>query len=188
MVNVHHFSGQIIEAIEANKGWGSEIIISDESDEVLETGGGLKKAAPHLLMETFVLMNVDILTTLDLGAMIAFHQKLLPLATLAVTSRTTSRYFLFDHLHNLCGWKNVKTGEERIVRQTADALPKAFSGIHIIEPRIFQSLKQEGKFSMVEVYLSLAGQDIIKGFDHTGTAFIDVGKPEAAAAAEALFT
>jgi MurNAc alpha-1-phosphate uridylyltransferase len=187
VVNVHHFADQVADAVKLNKGWGSEIIISDERDAVLETGGGLKKAAPHLGDGAFALMNTDILTELDLGAMIAVHNKLLPLATLATTNRKTSRYFLFDHLDNLCGWKNSSTGEEKIMRTTADIFPMAFSGIHIIDPRIFSLMHQEGKFSMVDVYLTLADQEIIKSFDHSGTAFIDVGKPAAVSLAERLF-
>jgi NDP-sugar pyrophosphorylase family protein len=187
VVNVHHFAEQIVEAVRGNNGWGSDIIISDETDAVLETGGGLMKAAPLLGDEPFVVINVDILTDLDLGLMIAAHKKLMPLATLATTTRETSRYFLFDHLDNLCGWKNVITGEEKIARTTADKFPRAFSGIHVIDPRIFSLIKQAGKFSMVDVYLSLAPDEVIKSFDHTSGKLIDVGKPEAVGMAERLF-
>ena len=187
VVNVHHFAEQITDAINRNKGWGSDIIISDETDAVLETGGGLKKAANHLSDGDFVIINVDILTDLDLSAMIHYHQQLMPLATLAVTNRVTSRYFLFDQFHNLCGWRNTKTGEEKNSRASADNTPKAFSGIHIIDSRIFSLMNQEGKFSMVEVYLELSRTEIIKGFDHTGSNLIDVGKPEAVAIAESMF-
>lgn len=187
VVNVHHFAEQVSTAIVENKGWGSEIIISDETDEVLETGGGLKKASSFLQGESFAVINVDILTDLHLDEMIHHHLQLMPLATLAVTTRETSRYFLFDQFHNLCGWRNNKTGEEKISRTSADNTPKAFSGIHIIDPKIFSLIKQEGKFSMVEVYLELARFEIIKGFDHTGSKFIDVGKPDSVSEAEAIF-
>ena len=187
VVNIHHFADQIEEAVKANKGWGSNVILSDERDVVLETGGGLMKASKHLSDDSFVLMNVDILTTLNLGAMIESHMKLMPLATLATTNRKTSRYFIFDHLDNLCGWVNEKTGEEKIMRTTADKHLRAFSGIHVIDPRIFSLIRQEGKFSMVDVYLSLAKDEIIKSFDHSDTSFIDVGKPEAVSVAEKLF-
>lgn len=187
VVNVHHFADQIEEAIRLNKGWGSKIEISDERDAVLETGGGLKKASAMLASDIFVMINVDILTTLDLTAMIAFHKKLMPLATLATTNRKSSRYFLFDHLDNLCGWRNTKTGEEKIVRTAAELHEKAFSGVHVIDPRILSLITQNGKFSMVDVYLSLAESELIKSFDHSGSKFIDVGKPEAVALAENLF-
>jgi N-acetyl-alpha-D-muramate 1-phosphate uridylyltransferase len=187
VVNVHHFADQIEEAVKGNSGWGSNVIISDERDEVLETGGGLMKASQHLADSSFVLMNVDILTTLNLKAMIDAHRKLMPLATLATTARKTSRYFMFDHLDNLCGWVNVKTGEEKIMRTTADRRLKAFSGVHVIDPRMFHLIRQGGKFSMVDVYLSLANKEIIKSFDHSDSSFIDVGKPEAAVEAEKIF-
>jgi N-acetyl-alpha-D-muramate 1-phosphate uridylyltransferase len=187
VVNVHHFADQIIEAIKNNNGWGSEIIISDETDEVLETGGGLLKAAPLLGNENFIVINADILTDLDLNEMINFHKQLQPLATLATTNRETSRYFLFDHLDNLCGWKNTKTAEEKISRNTVDQFPRAFSGIHIIDPRIFTLIQQRGKFSMVDVYLSLATSEIIKSFDHSNSKLIDVGRNESVPLAEKLF-
>src|SRR5579859_5047942 len=114
VVNVHHFAPQIIQALTENDGWGSSITISDETDQVLETGGGLKKARPLLESAPFVLMNVDILTDLDLSAMIRDHFSHRPLATLAVTGRQTSRYFLFNDRDELQGWKNVKTGQERM--------------------------------------------------------------------------
>lgn len=187
VVNVHHFADQIEDAIAENKGWGSKIIVSDERDIVLETGGGLMKASRWLKGDAFVLMNVDILTGLDLLKMIVAHRKLMPLATVATTNRSTSRYFVFDHLDDLCGWVNVKTGEEKIVRVAADRKLKAFSGIHVIDPRLFSLVKMEGKFSMVDIYLSLAAGEVIKSFDHSDTSFIDVGKPEAVAEAERMF-
>jgi len=187
VVNVHHFADQIKSAINDNSGWGSDIVISDESDLVLETGGGLMKARNLLEGGSFVLMNVDILTDMDLKSMIATHEKLQPLATIATSDRSTSRYFLFDHFGNLCGWTNTKSGEEKIVRETADRQKKAFSGIHVIDPGIFSLVKLSGKFSMVDLYLSLAGEEIIKGFDHSETRFIDVGRAEAVAKAESMF-
>lgn len=196
IVNVHHFAEQIVETISNYRGWGSRIVISDETNAVLETGGGLRKAAPLLGDEPFVVMNVDILTDLDLSLMIAAHKQLMQLATISTNIRETSRYFLFDHLDNLCGWKNIKTGEEKIARTTADKTMRAFSGIHVIDPRIFSLIAESGdsrmtaenaKFSMVDLYLSLACDEIIKSFDHSSGKLIDVGKPEAIAAAESLF-
>ena len=112
IVNVHHFAEQITEAIEKNKGWGSNVHVSDETDAILETGGGLKRAAWYFREEEkFVLMNVDILTDLSLNDMISYHKKNKPLATLATTKRETSRYFLFNEENILCGWKNIRTGE-----------------------------------------------------------------------------
>src|SRR3954451_17199314 len=102
VVNVHHFADQIMDAIGKNKGWGSTITISDETDTVLETGGGLKKASPFLKDKNdFILMNVDVLTDLPLDKMIENHLNKKPLATLATTDRTTSRYFLFNDNNEL---------------------------------------------------------------------------------------
>ena len=188
IVNVHHFADQVIDAITKNKGWGTEVTISDETDEVLETGGGLKKAAWYFDNETdFVVMNADILTDMDLSAMITQHRQEKPLATLAVSSRDTSRYFLFDEKNILSGWRNVKTGEERISRNAEPFTQKAFSGIHVINAGLLQLIKQEGKFSMVDVYLDLAKEHIISSYDHTGKQLVDVGKPESIAKAEAIF-
>jgi NDP-sugar pyrophosphorylase family protein len=187
MVNVHHFAEQIMDALAMHKGWGSQITISDETDEVLETGGGLKKAGWYFDKGPFVVINADILTDLDLDAIISHHNKYKPLATLAVTNRLTSRYFLFDEANTLCGWKNIKTGQEKMARNTQHLFQKAFSGLHIIDPRIFPLVKREGKFSIVDAYLDLAGTETIQGFDHSGSKLVDVGKPESVTEAERLF-
>ena len=187
VVNVHHFADQIIAAIEKNKGWGSTVTISDETDMVLETGGGIKKAAPLFTADNIVVINVDILTDLDLGKLISFHQQQNPLATVAITNRNTSRYFLFDGAGTLCGWRNIQTGEEKIARLATPYFQKAFSGIHVINKKLLPLLQQEGKFSMVDAYLKLAPAYIIKGYDHSGSRFIDVGKTDSVAAAEKLF-
>ncbi len=187
LVNVHHFADQIRHAIIVNDGWGSNISISDETDEVLETGGGLKKAASFFDEDPFVLMNVDILTDFDLKKMITYHQEKKPLATVAVTNRKSSRYFLFDKNDRLCGWRNTKNGEEKISVPDPLLKEKAFSGIHIISPEIFPLMHQQGKFSIVDVYLELAAVHHIYGFDHTGSKLVDVGRPESVLVAEKLF-
>jgi len=188
IVNVHHFHEQVIQAVETNKGWGSSVTISDESEEVLETGGGLKKAGWFFENDKdLVVMNADILTDLNLTAMIQQHQNTDALATLAVSERTTSRYFLFNNKNELCGWRNVNTNDEKIARPSLDLHPKAFSGIHVINNRLLSLLAWEGKFSMVEVYLALAKDHFIQAFDHSDSTFIDVGKPESIAKAETMF-
>ena len=188
IVNVHHFAGQIEEAIKRNDGWGSEITISDETAEVLETGGGLKKVAWYFKDENeFVLMNVDILTDLNLTAMIQQQQNSNALATLAVTERKTSRYFLFNSKDELVGWRNVNTGEEKMAKQSFEVKQKAFSGIHVISSRLLEHLTMGGKFSMVDVYLQLANEHVIQAFDHSVSRFIDVGKPESIEKAEQMF-
>lgn len=188
IVNVHHFPDQITEAIKTNNGFGNNVTISDEKDEVLETGGGLMKARKFLgEIEPFVLMNVDILTDMDLGKMVKQHLASKALATLAVSNRKTNRYFLFDEMENLRGWRNVKTGEQKISSESEKYIQKAFSGIHIISPAIFPLIKMKGKFSMVDAYLDLCKTHTISGFDHSTSKFIDVGKPESIAIAEEIF-
>lgn len=202
VVNVHHFADQIVSALQANKGWGSTVSISDETDVVLETGGGLIKARHLLDGGPFIAMNVDILTDLDLDALIQDHFQHRPVATLAVTRRETSRYFLFDEGSRLRGWRNVKTGQERWAGEKPGAggkpvvggkpfagllTQRAFSGIHVIDPALFSFMRQEGKFSTVDVYLEVGDSHVIRAFDHSGSLLIDVGKPEAIAKAESMF-
>jgi NDP-sugar pyrophosphorylase family protein len=189
VINIHHLPGQIVNAIKQNNGWGSNIIISDETNEVLETGGGLLKAKDLFREnEKFITCNVDILTDLDLTKLIAFHEKNKPLISFAVTTRKTSRYFLFDENNRLCGWRNKKTGEEKIVINKPGLIEKAYSCVVLFEPKIFSLIRFTGKFSLVDVYLDLAADNLILGYDHTGDRFVDVGKPESIAIAELLFT
>ena len=195
IVNAHHFADQVISFLQKNKGFGSKITISDESIRLLETGGGLKKAAWFFDdAQPFVAMNADILTDMDIRAMTNFHIAQQPLVTLAVTSRITSRYFLFDEIDNLCGWKNEYTGELKMSRDVETYSPKAFSGIHIMSPGIFSEidkltaiLHDKEKFSLVDMYLQLAKTHTISAFDHSKSKFIDVGKPESIEEAERLF-
>ena len=186
IVNVHHFAMQIINAVQQNNGWGSNVTISDETDLVLETGGGLKKAGEYLQTssEPFVVMNADILTDLNIHELKKIHQQSDAIATLAVTNRNTSRYLLFDNDDILCGWLNEKTGEQK----GKPGNKKAFSGIHIISPKIFQHIKEEGKFSMIDLYLRLAAEGFkINCYDHSQGLLLDVGKPESITIAEKMF-
>jgi NDP-sugar pyrophosphorylase family protein len=188
IVNVHHFADQIIRAVKDNQGWGSNILISDETGEVLETGGGLLKAKPLFRPgEKFITCNVDILTDLDINKLIAFHEKHRPLISFAITDRITSRYFLFDPNNRLCGWRNTKTGEERIGLPNDVLIQKAYSCVVVFEYDIFRLIPFNGKFSLVDVYLELAPHHKILGYDHSGDRFVDVGKPESIAVAERAF-
>jgi NDP-sugar pyrophosphorylase family protein len=192
LVNVHHFADQIVDAINTNNGWGSTVTISDETDAVLETGGGLKKAAWYFKNETsFLLINADILTNLDLDALVVQHTNTGALATLAVSDRNSSRYFLFDEAGKLRGWKNQNTGEYKPVHlndsNTEYLQAKAFSGIQVIDTKLLALMQREGKFSMVDVYLDLCATHTILAYDHTGATLLDVGKPESLALAATLF-
>lgn len=188
VVNVHHFAGQIIDAVKKNEGWGSNVIISDETHEVLETGGGLLKARPLLEdKEPFITLNVDILTNLDINKLLAFHKQHRPLISFGVTNRKTSRYFLFDKDDRLCGWRNTNTGEEKIAVSKDDLVQKAYSCVVVFQPEVFGLIKQTGKFSLTETYLALARNNLILGYDHSGDKLVDVGKPESVAVAEKYF-
>lgn len=187
VVNVHHFADQIEQVINDNSSFGSWVTISDERNEVLETGGGLLKAAENFAGdEPFVVMNVDVLTNLDLGRMIEAHKASDAMATLAVMKRDSSRQLLFDEHMMLCGWANNNTGEQKISREVTWMQPFAFSGIQVLSPSIL-NMPFTGKFSMIDVYLHFAKEHVIKGYDHTGNIFIDVGKPESLEKASYLF-
>jgi len=187
IVNVHHFAEQIENVLRAQEGFGSSVTVSDEREAVLETGGGLKKAAWYFAGSApFVVMNVDVLTDLDLGALIRAHTHSDAIATLAVMQRASSRHLLFDGNMRLCGWEHSAAGERRVVRAAASLQPFAFSGIQVLDPGILD-MPFTGKFSLVDVYLHFAAAAVVKGYDHTGDIFIDVGKPESLAQAAALF-
>lgn len=189
VVNVHHFADQLIEAIEVNKGWGSNVIISDESNEVLETGGGLLKARPLLEgNEPFITLNSDILTDLNITKLLDYHQQHKAFVSFGITNRKTSRYLLFDETQRLCGWRNVNTGEEKISIPGKELHQMAYSCVVVFEPTIFDLIPQKGKFSLTETYLSLASSQLILGYDHTGDRLVDVGKPESVAIAESMFS
>ena len=188
MVNIHHFADQIIDAIKINNGWGSNVIISDETDEVLETGGGLLKAKDLLQTDQpFITLNADFLTNLNINYLLAFHQQKKALISFGITSRKSSRNFLFDEDNRLCGWINTATGQKRMVIDKPGLKPMAYSCVVVFEPTIFELIPQRGKFSIVDTYLSLAAAYPIYGYNHTGDKLVDVGKPESVAVAESLF-
>jgi N-acetyl-alpha-D-muramate 1-phosphate uridylyltransferase len=188
VVNVHHFANQIVDAIEANKGWGSRISISDETDFVLETGGGLLKAKPLLEgFDDFVVMNCDILTNLNLNKIIEQHAHNQSISTLAVATRTTSRYLLFNENNKLIGWQNIKTNEIKLPGGEGPFTPLAFSGIHAISNKIFDVIQFSGKFSMIDLYLDLCPTQHIMAYNHSNDLVLDVGKPEAVIEAEKIF-
>lgn len=187
VLNVHHFGDQIIEFLKENKNFGATIKISDEKDELLETGGGLLFAQHYLEdAEDFVIMNADILTDLNLGDLINEHKESKNFVTLAVSDRRSSRKLLFNEDHVLRGWLNVDTGEQKLAEFNKAFKPMAFSGIHCVNSSIFNKIKRRGKFSIMEEYFDLMKTDIITGFYHNAN-LIDVGKPEAVAQAEKLF-
>lgn len=187
VVNVHHFADQVIEAIEKNKGWGSNIVISDERDELLETGGGLLKAKSYLEgTESFITLNADILTDLPLDELMKFHNTNKALVSLAISNRISSRNFLFNESNYLCGWENSNVGEKIIVIEDQPLHSMAYNCVAMFEPTIFDLIPQRGKFSLTETYLSLAVNHPVYGFEYNAGRFIDVGKPESVVLAEKM--
>jgi NDP-sugar pyrophosphorylase family protein len=191
IVNVHHFADQIDQAIVENDGWGSNVLVSDERDELLDTGGGLLKAKDLFNPgEAFITCNVDILTNLDISKLLGFHKKNNALISFGVTDRKTSRNLLFDEDNRLCGWRNTTTGAEKISIPKTNFIEKAYSCVVVFEYDIFRLMEENkftGKFSLIDVYLKLAPDHLILGFDHSGDRLVDVGKPASVPVAESLF-
>jgi NDP-sugar pyrophosphorylase family protein len=191
VVNVHHFSEKIKEYISENKSFGIDIHISDESEAILDTGGGLLRAMGYFSGKEPVLChNVDVISNLDIRNLAEFHRRNNALATLAVRNRETQRYLLFDSEMRLTGWLNKSTGERKGEDKNATKQFRAlaFSGIHMIDPGIFHLFTRQGKFSVIDAYLDLAARHVIVGYEDTSSVWFDVGKPEQlTAAGESLF-
>jgi NDP-sugar pyrophosphorylase family protein len=183
IINVHHFADLIVEYLKTNGNFGMSIEVSRE-ETLLDTGGGLKKAAhffagdSHRSEEPFILHNVDVLSTIDLRRMVQFHIENQALATLAVQDRKTSRYLLFDDRLQLCGRRSGDDQPQFVGgRQQAHAL--AFSGIHVISPRLLTMMNEDGAFSIVASYLRLAAQgEKILAFRADEYYWRDLGNPE----------
>jgi NDP-sugar pyrophosphorylase family protein len=183
IVNVHHFADMVVGYLKENDNFGMRIEISRE-EVLLDTGGGLKKATWFFQegtaeQEPFVLHNVDIISTIDLNRMLQFHRQSQALATLAVQERETSRYLLFDDQGLLCGRRAGKDKQPEIVRAVQQIYPLAFSGVHIISPRLLSLMTEQGVFSIINTYLRLAGQEEkITAFHADEYYWRDLGKPE----------
>lgn len=180
VINVHHFADQIEAFLVNNKNFGSDIQISDEREQLLETGGGLLKAENLLKDAKLILLhNADIISDINFKSIIDMHLKNDSLATLAVQKRESSRKLLFNDENYLCQWKNIKTGELKISRMhTKELYEWSFSGIHIINPKIFDYIKETGKFSIIDLYLRLAKNHKISAFETDHTYWYDLGKQE----------
>ncbi len=168
IINVHHFADMVVDYLKANNNFGMRIEVSRE-EVLLDTGGGLKKAA-HFFFENsspsdepFILHNVDVISTIDLERMVQSHAERRALATLAVQDRETSRYLLFDQQLRLCGRRAGRDQAPEMVRSAQPIQALAFSGIHVISPRLFKMLTEEGVFSVITSYLRLAslGENIV---------------------------
>ena len=186
IVNVHHFADMVVDYLKKNNNFGMHIELSRE-EVLLDTGGGLKKAAWFLRDSgghsgkegAFVVHNVDVISTIDLGRMMRLHLETHALATLAVQERETYRYLLFDEQHQLCGRRVGSDQPPELVRTAQQVQAWAFSGIHIISPRLFAMMTEEGAFSIITSYLRLAAQgEQILSFRADNYYWRDLGRPE----------
>jgi NDP-sugar pyrophosphorylase family protein len=191
IVNVHHFPDMIIDTIRANEGWGCNILISDERDQLLDTGGGLKKAINHspfaLRHSPLLACNVDILSNIDIKELVRAYEQA-GVSQLVVSERSTQRYLCFDAQNTLCGWTNIKTGELK----GHDGRHLAFSGMQILSPETLSHLQDmpQEKFSLIDFYLQVMNEVPLKAFVPSDYCMMDVGKidqiDEAEAFAESL--
>jgi mannose-1-phosphate guanylyltransferase len=184
IINAHHFAEQVIQYLKTKDNFGLQVEISRE-ELLLDTGGGLKKASwfflqdPSRLDEPFILHNVDVVSTIDLQCLLNFHKENCALASLAVQERESSRYLLFDEQGELCGRRIGRDQEPELVRSTPKLQALAFSGIHMISPRLLTEMTEEGVFSIIATYLRLAGQgEKILAFRADEYYWRDLGKPE----------
>jgi mannose-1-phosphate guanylyltransferase len=181
IVNVHHFADSVVGYLKTHNNFGMHIEISRE-EELLDTGGGLKKAWWFLRDsvgrdEPFLLHNVDVISTIDLSRMVKVHLEKRALATLATQKRETSRYLLFNEELELCGRKAGRDKEVETVRSSEDLQRLAFSGIHVISPRLLDKISEDGAFSIIASYLRLAaGGERIQGFRADEYYWRDLGK------------
>ena len=184
IINVHHFADLVLQYLKTNNNFGMRIAVSRE-DVLLDTGGGLKKAAYFFLDgsghadDPFILHNVDVISTIDLRRMVQFHTEHHALATLAVQDRKTSRYLLFDEHSHLCGRRSGSDGPTELVRSSSQAQALAFAGIHVISPRLIPMMIEEGAFSIINSYLRLAAEgEKILGFRADEYYWRDLGRLE----------
>jgi NDP-sugar pyrophosphorylase family protein len=186
VVNAHHFADQIVSYLAAKTNFGMNVEVSGE-DILLDTGGGLKKAAHFFDGENgpLLLHNVDVISNIDFGRMVQFHSERNAVATIAVQDRKTSRYLLFDQADELCGRRFTKDGKTEVARACSEPQALAFCGIHVISPRFLKMMNEEGTFSIINSYLSLAGAgEKIIGFRADDYYWRDLGTADSIKQAE----
>ena len=188
IINVHYMAEQIEDFLAKKNNFDVNIVISDEREKVLETGGGLKKAQWFFDdKKPFLVCNTDILCDIDIHKLKAQHTENQSIATLAVQKRTTSRYLLFDEKNNLSGWLNTKSGEVKLSRNESKKLQMlAFSSFQILETKIFDYLpKDKDVFSTIDLFLAVSEKEIVKAYETTAK-WLDVGTPQNILQAEEL--
>lgn len=188
VINIHHFGDMIIEYVKENNNFGIEIVFSDERQMLLETGGAIKHAVDLLGDEPFLIHNVDILSNVDIKALINAHTESNSAATLLVSKRNSTRALLFSSDGNLTAWTNKTTGEVKTPYESIDIATLeefAFSGIHIFTPRLFKYFgAYPEKFSIIDFYLNTCKEEKIKAYTQDGLQLLDVGKLDSLEKAE----
>ncbi|RRQ47169.1 NDP-sugar synthase [Chryseobacterium sp. SC28] len=187
VINIHHFGGQILAFLAENDNFGANVEISNEHEELLETGGGLLFAKKFLENEkTFLITNVDILTDLNISNFVRLHETKGAMVTLAVSDRESSRKLMFNEKMFLKGWRNLLTNQKKVVGGIFKLRELAFSGIHCVNSEIFDKITRTGKFSIMDEYMDLMKEDLIIGYQHSSNV-VDVGRPESIIEAERIF-
>ncbi len=186
IINVHHFADKVKDFID-NSTFAADIFISDESDLLLDTGGGIKHAQKFFDDSPVLVHNVDIISNLNLKEFYQFHLSDDALSSLVVSNRESNRYLLFNDNNILCGWQDVKKDEKIIVRDDVKLNQLAFSGIHILNPHLIDLFPKEKVFSVIKAYLKIAGTEDIHAFISNDIKWIDVGKIDSLERAETLY-
>jgi N-acetyl-alpha-D-muramate 1-phosphate uridylyltransferase len=178
IINLHHFADQIKQFLYDKDNFGINIKFSDETDHLLDTGGGILNAKWFFDDgKPFLVHNVDVLTDLDLSELIEFHNHSKALITLAVRNRATARKLVFDSENQLCEWINTATGEKKIWRvPKGETIRLAYSCVHVANPQLFDLITEQGVFSIMDVYLRLSKSNIIKGFVHNSDHWFEMGR------------
>jgi len=179
VINVHHFAEQIIDFINNNNFNGAEIFISDERNQLLDTGGGLLKAKDFFIKNKPVIIhNVDIISNVNFFELIDYHNINKNLVSLFVQNRKSSRYLLLDDDNRLCGWQNTESKEEIFSFKPKSFSKFGYSGIHVIDYELFSHLKPFGVFSIIPEYLRLSSSQKIYGWVNNDITWFDIGTPE----------
>lgn len=186
VINVYHFADKVKQFLDKNT-FEAEIFISDESDLLLDTGGGIKHAQKYFDDSPILIHNVDIISNLNLKEIYQQHVLNNLIASVCVSKRISSRYLLFNDANILCGWQDTKKNESVISRKELNLKQFAFNGIHIINPEIIKSFPDEKVFSIIKAYLKIAETEIIQAYICNDLKWIDVGKIESLQIAEELY-
>lgn len=185
VINIHHFAPKVRAFLEEHKNFGLDIRLSDESDLLLDTGGGIRQAM-HLFGndQPVLVHNVDIFSSADLRSLYEGHLKSGADSTLLVAQRSTSRYLYFDSDNMLRGWSNEKTGQVRSPYPGFDKTrftPYAFQGIHVLSPTLLPFLDEipDQRFSITDFYVDNAARLRLRSVVSDATEWVDAGKPDA---------